>query len=168
MTALTPCVCGVDVTEATILAHWPHMARVVKAAEKLLPALGAQKIKRRKPAVESTGKTPRAPRPRDPAFDALATLHGGADKLTPPMARTVGAAIAAIRRATPNVDPREVDRRAQNYRRLSWNESHRWPSAQALAKWWPDCDMPDLTVAAAPRNRTVGDLSDAELAEGMR
>jgi Helix-turn-helix domain len=76
----------------------------------------------------------------NPIFDALAELHGGTEKLSRPMAKTVGVATAAIRRATPNVNAGEIHRRARNYTWLSWNDQRRAPSAQALAKWWADCD----------------------------
>jgi hypothetical protein len=85
----------------------------------------------------ATGKKMGKP---NPIFDALAELHGGTENLSRPMAKTVGVATAAIRRATPNVNAGEIHRRARNYTWLSWNDTRRPPSAQALAKWWADCD----------------------------
>ena len=85
----------------------------------------------------ATGKRMGKP---NPVFDALAELHGGTKNLSRPMAKTVGVATAAVRRATPNVNAGEIARRARNYRYLSWNDDHRPASAQALAKWWADCD----------------------------
>jgi hypothetical protein len=96
--------------------------------------------------VENIGKT----RPRDPAFDELAELHGGATGLSRQMAKTVGVALAGIKRATPNVGAEEIQRRVAGYRRLPWNRDRMLPSAQSLAKWWADCDRPEESSRPAP------------------
>lgn len=112
--------------------------------------------------VQKLGKTPKP----NPIFDALAELHGGTSKLTPEMKRTVGVKLASIRRATPNVTPAEIRRRAANYRRLWWNRERTPPTAAALAKYWADCDMPEATGPISS-GRHISSLTDAELEELM-
>ena len=96
--------------------------------------------------VQNIGKS----RKPNLAFDALAELHGGTDHLSGQMAKTVGVALAGIKRATPNVGPDEINRRVQGYRRLPWNRDRAMPSAQSLAKWWADCDRPEESSRPAP------------------
>ena len=103
--------------------------------------------------LTSSSKKSRSPaktRKPDPVFDALAVLHGGRESLTRSMAQTVGVATAAIREASPDVTPEEIDRRARAYRDLEWNFDHRWPSAQSLAKWWPECVEKPVSEGTAP------------------
>lgn len=76
--------------------------------------------------------------------------HTSQIELSTQMNRAIGVALAGIKRATPNVGPEEIHRRAVGYTRLPWNREHTRPSAQALAKWWADCDRPEESSRPAP------------------
>lgn len=83
-----------------------------------------------KPGVGGENEKPKRreakPRERNPLFDALAELDGGAENLTPTAASRVGAKLAGIRKASPDVTPEEIRRRAANLRAL-------YPTARATA-----------------------------------
>lgn len=84
-------------------------------------------------------------RERNPLFDALAAAtDGDADKLTTPTARAVGVALAQIRKASPDVTPEEIARRARNYR-VHFRDATL--TASALAKHWARCES--ATIASS-------------------
>ncbi len=104
----------------------------------------------------------RPPRPRDPLFDALASVDGSDPlEVQGKAARTIGVALAEIRRATPDVTPAEIARRA-----ALW--SAHFPQAtmtpSAIAKWWARLSHGPLPASTgayealkeADRNRTKG------------
>jgi len=74
------------------------------------------------------------PRQRDECFDALAKACGhDIGEMTPSGAKSIGKALADIRRATPEVTPSEIENRVSNYRRLhpDWTFTE-----HAIAKDW--------------------------------
>jgi hypothetical protein len=81
---------------------------------------------------------PRAPRPANPLFDALARAEGSApEQLTRSAARAVGVALAEIRKVCEGLTPEEIGRRARNYRAQMPDVTL---TAHALAKHWARCD----------------------------
>ncbi|MBI2498373.1 MAG: hypothetical protein HYV75_10835 [Opitutae bacterium] len=98
------------------------------------------KKERRKEGEESnTSRRPVKPEPahaRNPLFDALAEAAGIKPcELVGPPARACGVALASIRKATPDVTPEEIHRRAQNY--ASHFDAVLTPFA--LANQWAKC-----------------------------
>lgn len=90
----------------------------------------------------------RATRPRDPLFDALATSTGEQpEALTATAARSIGVALAEIRKASPDVTPEEIMRRAENYR---LHMPQATLTANALKAHWGRC-----SVAPASRDTTL-------------
>lgn len=95
------------------------------------------------------------PRPRNPLFDALAAATDGpADKLTSATARSVGVALAEIRKVHPDLTADEIERRAANYR-AHFRDAVL--TAAALAKHWARCDSAPRATASL-----TTDLSEAE------
>lgn len=83
---------------------------------------------------------PAAPRARNELFDALAVAEGSnPHQLTQPAAKTIGKALADIRRACPGLTPAEIAKRATNYR-LHMPDATL--TASALAKWWAKVGTP--------------------------
>lgn len=79
-------------------------------------------------------------RGRNLLFDALArSTDGEADQLTDSTRRSVGVALAQIRKVSPNVTEIEIERRASNYRAHFRDAAI---TAMALAKHWGRCDKP--------------------------
>ena len=77
------------------------------------------------------------PRARDPLFDALAEACGSNPKeMTTPAVRACGVALAAIRKASPNVQPSEFLERAARYRKL-YRDAALTPFA--LCSHWAEC-----------------------------
>lgn len=103
-------------------------------------------------------------RARDPLFDSLAEIEGSnPQELTRRAARTIGVALAEIRKATPGLTPEEIHRRAAIYPSVMPPDSTL--TASALAKHWARCDRP-----GRPRGRSaqVGDIQrQLEAAEGV-
>jgi hypothetical protein len=88
-------------------------------------------------AAPSPSDKPKAPRPRNIIFDALARATGSdPDQLTKRAATACGTAAAEIRKVCPDVTPEEIQRRANNYR------SHFQGAActpSAMASQWAKC-----------------------------
>lgn len=81
--------------------------------------------------------TPKPPRPRDAAFDALARMTGVDPlQLTKSGAASIGTALSEIRKVFPNVSPDEIGRRVEAYRKLFPRASC---TAFAIAKHWAAC-----------------------------
>lgn len=99
------------------------------------------------------------PRQRNPLFDTLAELEGGADNLTRPAAKRVGVALSVIAKATPNLTPDEIRRRIAN---LRLHMPHALATATSLASHWARCasgpDRPggDQSAPENPRNVYIG------------
>jgi len=81
---------------------------------------------------------PASKRPRDEAFDELASLDGGPEGMTKRELRRIGVMLAEIRGATPGVDAAEIRRRAANFRALGWARGAA-PSAGQLVSAWAKC-----------------------------
>lgn len=85
-------------------------------------------------------------RARNPLFDALATATGEQPlELTTTAGRAIGVALAEIRKASPDVTPEEIHRRAENYRR---HMPHATLTAHALKAHWGRCST--ASNAASP------------------
>jgi hypothetical protein len=92
-----------------------------------------------------------APRERDALFDALAETTGrDPTGMTRREATACATALADIRRATPDLAPDEIRRRAANYRQ---HMPHATLTPSALANHWSLC-------AASPRDRTADAAAD--------
>lgn len=88
-------------------------------------------------------------RKRDELFDCLAKAEGSNPvQLTKRAARTVAVAIAEIRKASPDVTPEEIARRAERYRRVMPQGSTL--TASALAKHWARCGEVVRLATPAP------------------
>lgn len=88
--------------------------------------------------AKSDDKSQPKPRARDPLFDALAdATDGDAKKLTSPTLRACAVALSHIRKASPDVTPDEIKRRAANYRAHFRDITL---TASALAKHWARCE----------------------------
>jgi hypothetical protein len=92
--------------------------------------------------VEAAISAPAKQRERNPLFDALASVDGSnPQEVQGAAARAIGVALAEIRRATPDVTPDEIKRRAAMWPR-------HFPDAvftpTALAKWWARLAKPPL------------------------
>jgi hypothetical protein len=84
--------------------------------------------------AEKTLKTPRPARPRDPLFDALArTCNSAPEGMTPTECKACGVALSEIRKASPDLTPSEIDRRAESFRRKFPNAS---VTPNALKRHW--------------------------------
>lgn len=96
-------------------------------------------LEEREEREETEKKLPKA-RERDPIFDALAAAEGSKlAELTKRAAGAIGVAAAEIRKASPDVTPEEVARRAANYRCVMPRGATL--TASALAKHWPRCGV---------------------------
>lgn len=101
------------------------------------------------------------PRERNPLFDALAEMEGGAENLTKPAARKVGVALAHIRKASPEVTPDEIRTRARN---LTLHLPHATATATSLSNHWARCASAPVygapgnhgTPPENPRNEFIG------------
>jgi hypothetical protein len=112
-------------------------------------------VSSRTPSAPKPEKPPDRPRERNALFYALAeATDGPPDRLTAPMLRACGVALAHIRRVAPGLTPEEIRRRAGNYRALF---AGAMLTASALAKHWARCENPP---AAAPGKRK-GEFDDA-------
>jgi len=95
-----------------------------------------------KPKIQASAK------PRNPLHDALAEIEGSNPlELTERRARTIGVALAEIKRATPDVTPDELRRRAGIYPQVM--PAGTSLTAPALATHWARCGK----VPTAPRVR---------------
>jgi hypothetical protein len=94
-------------------------------------------------------------------MDALASTDGNLNEILEAGWRKVGAALASIREATPDVTPEEITRRAANY------ESHFEGAAltsTALAKHWAKCGAERPPIKARPvEHRNWNDLGTGGL-----
>lgn len=100
------------------------------------------------------------PRERNPIFDALAEMEGGAENLTKPTLRKVGVALSHIKKASPEVTPDEIRTRARN---LNLHMPHATATATSLASHWARCATPPVngggnhgTPPPNPRNEWIG------------
>ena len=82
---------------------------------------------------------PKAHRERNPLFDALAELDGGADNLTGAAAGAVGKALSEMMKASPDLTPDEIGRRAGT---LILHFPNATATASSLAKHWARCAKP--------------------------
>jgi len=106
-----------------------------------------EKERKEKPKSESAAK----PRRRNNLVDTLAEIEGSnPGELTRPHARALGVAVAEIKRATPDVTPDEIRRRAAIYRRKHPDWSLTGP---ALAKHWAACST---ETGLGPAGRKLG------------
>lgn len=100
---------------------------------------------------EQPPEPPAAPKParkRDPLFDALAlATNEDPSQLTPTAGRAIGVALAEIRKASPDVTPEEIHRRAEHYRQ---HMPQTTLTANALKAHWGRCANPP-----APRDNSV-------------
>ncbi len=93
-------------------------------------------------------------RERNPLFDALAEMEGGAENLTKPTAKKVGVALAHIKKASPEVTPDEIRTRARN---LSLHMPHATATATSLSSHWARCAQPPVNGSNGPHRPTVAD-----------
>jgi hypothetical protein len=98
------------------------------------------------PELGATRRTRKESAERDPLFDRLALLTGSADlaQITKSENRTIGVALAEIKKATPDVTADEIERRILCYKR-----AHRdWQlTPTALAKHWSEFAISPETKA---------------------
>ena len=109
------------------------------------------------PELGGTRRPRKEPPERNPLFDRLALLTGCADlaQITKSENRTIGVALAEIKKATPDVTPDEIERRILCYKR-----AHRdWQlTPTALAKHWsefainPETNAQKLDPYKTPEN----------------
>ena len=100
------------------------------------PPPGSGEVERFEDSKPATAKA----RKRNPIFDALAVAEGSnLDELTASAKGAIATAAAEIRKASPDVTPEEVARRAANYRRLMPKATL---TASALSKHWSRCGSP--------------------------
>lgn len=108
------------------------------------------------PTSSSKGILPAPAKParkRDELFDCLAKAEGSnPEQLTKSAARTIGVALAEIRKASPDVSAEEIARRAQQYRRVMPQGSTL--TASALAKHWARCGEVVRLAPATPARPT--------------
>jgi hypothetical protein len=101
-------------------------------------------------------------RSRDAVFDAVAEWQGTPHGRTPTraLARTIGMAVADIRRVCPDVTPEETCRRIENM-------PPAWESAgpMALAKHWDSLDRPPSQAVRPVRDRAQ-ELAERALKRG--
>lgn len=123
-------------------------------AEKIVPGGWApfvcERHARKAPAQEQA--VDHKPRARNPLADALSVCEGGPDGLTPQAWRKVGVALAAIKKASPDVTPAEVARRIANYR-THFRDA--MCTATAMASHWGRCAAPAAGDGGAVVRRNV-------------
>jgi hypothetical protein len=104
----------------------------------------------------------RKARERNPLHDTLAEIEGSnPHELTASRARTIGVALAEIKRATPDVTPQELHRRAEIYPQVL--PPGTTLTAPALATHWARCGK----APAVPSNRRNEPMLDRMAREGM-
>jgi uncharacterized protein YfiM (DUF2279 family) len=81
----------------------------------------------------------KATRQRNPLFDAIAELDGGADSLTAAAATRIGYAMQQIKAASPDVTAEEIRKRHQH---LRLHFPHATPTSTSLATHWARCAFP--------------------------
>lgn len=124
------------------VVNFDRHQRVNRPTRSVIPHGGLTEPSRLEVEVEGKGKEEerkeqpleRAPRARDPLFDALAESEGSDPReVTRRAARTIGVALAEIRNATPDVTPVEITRRAALWPQHFPDATF---TASALAKHW--------------------------------
>lgn len=113
-----------------------------------------------KSIAESAAPPAAKVRPRNLLFDALAEIEGGADKITEPMAATIGTALSHIKKASQDVTPDEIRKRASN---LVLHMPNARATATSLSKHWARCAAPPVsgggnhgTPTTNSRNEWIG------------
>jgi hypothetical protein len=100
----------------------------------------------------------RASRKRDPLFDVLAEVEGSNPlEMTQRGGRTIGVALAEIRKATPDVTPDEIRRRASLWPKHFPDAAF---TASALAKHWARMGA---SGSGRPKQHTYSEFTPCEL-----